>query len=163
MTAARRMCVVATGMMLAAMMLVSMMLVSSAAAEAGPPAPIDFQYDNPGTSSQEDASAGAELDASGPSSTTRYGVADVGPTAASSSAAVNPANCTTTADNPHASSHVPGTINAVVRQSCPAAVENNSTEALLWEHRWWGYDIIGGPAFSDLTTSRTSSINVSAP
>ncbi len=74
----------------------------------------------------------------------------------------NPAGCRTFADNPHPSDHVPGTINAEVRQVCPIVVERNSTEAKLWEKRWWGYDVIGGPRFSKLTTSKSSRINVSA-
>lgn len=79
--------------------------------------------------------------------------------AASSS---NPAGCNTSADNPHASGHVNGTINAVVRQDCPRVVQQNSTEARLWEKRWWGYDIIAGPVRSSATTSSSSAINVAA-
>ena len=74
----------------------------------------------------------------------------------------NPANCRTFADNPHPSHHVPGTITAVVRQVCPVVVERNSTEAKLWEKRWWGYAVIAGPRFSNLTTSKTSRINVAS-
>ncbi len=81
---------------------------------------------------------------------------------ASHAVPANPAGCRTFADNPHPSRHVPGTINAVVRQVCPVVVQRNSTEAKLWEKRWWGYNVIGGPRFSPLTTSKTSSINVSA-
>lgn len=102
----------------------------------------------------------------GPESTSAYISKDdesADAPATSSAVAANPANCTTTADDPHPSTHVPGTINAVVRQACPVAVERNSTEAKLWEKRWWGYDVIGGPEFSDLTTSKTSRVNVSAP
>lgn len=76
--------------------------------------------------------------------------------------AANPAGCRTFADDPHPSRHVPGTINAVVRQVCPVVVQRNSTEAKLWEKRWWGYNVIGGPRFSRLTTSKTSRVNVSA-
>lgn len=75
----------------------------------------------------------------------------------------NPAGCTTKADNPHPSRHEPGRINAEVRQQCPVVVERNSTEAKLWERRWWGYDVIGGPNFSELTTSKNSKVSVSAP
>lgn len=139
------------------MSLVAMVVVTSSAASAADgESAIDFRYDD------LDASSSTSLEASGPSSTTLY-TSGSDSTTAAAAAAENPANCTTTADNPHASSHVPGTINAVVRQSCPVVVENNSTEAKLWEQRWWGYDVIGGPAFSDLTTSKTSRINVSAP
>lgn len=138
---------------LAVMVLVIMM---SSFALAGGNEAIDFRYDDadsPSTSGTEGV---------GPTSSNEYGTEGLKGDAASVAAA-NPANCTTTADNPHPSIHVPGTINAVVRQSCPVIVDNNSTEAKLWERRWWGYSVIGGPEFSDLVRSRRSRISVSAP
>lgn len=117
----------------------------------------------------DSADPGAELTATAPSSTTTYfvteapfGVATKSTATAPVATAYNPGGCTTYADNPHPSGHVPGTINATVRQVCGVVVQNNSTEAKLWEKRWWGYDVIGGPNFSPLTTSKTSSVNVSA-
>jgi hypothetical protein len=111
----------------------------------------------------------ASLTATGPESTTAYGIFDapMGLTTnslavTSAVAAYNPGGCTTYADNPHPSAHVPGTINAIVRQSCSSTVLNNSTEAKLWESRWWGYNVIGGPSYSALKTSKTSSVSVSA-
>lgn len=74
----------------------------------------------------------------------------------------NPANCTTTALWPHESSHLPGTINAGVQQKCPIPVVNNSVEAKLWEKRWWGYNIIDGPRYSDLGTRKISTVYVNA-
>lgn len=76
----------------------------------------------------------------------------------------NPGGCTTKADNPHPSGHVRGTINAVVHQDCDVPVAKNSVEAKLWETRWWGWDVIDGPAFSNENAfGRTSSVNVWAP
>lgn len=122
-----------------------------------------------GRAEGDSAEPGAALTATGPSSTSTYFVTDAPFGAATTSApngpvamANNPGGCTAYADNPHPSSHVPGTINAIVRQVCDVVVQNNSTEAKLWEKRWWGYDVIGGPNFSPLTTSKTSSVNVSA-
>jgi hypothetical protein len=70
--------------------------------------------------------------------------------------------CTTAALNPHPSSHVPGTINAEIRQTCNVAVAKNSAEAKLWVHRWWGYNIIDGPNFTDLATRKVSSAYANA-
>lgn len=136
--------------------LVAMLVTTSSSGTAEGGSVIDFRYDD------NDDQSTMSAESAGPSSTNLYG-ADPAESSLPSSAAANPANCTTTADNPHPSAHVPGNINAVVRQSCPVIVDNNSTEAKLWERRWWGYDVIGGPAFSDLTRSRTSQVNVAAP
>lgn len=72
-------------------------------------------------------------------------------------APANPGGCNTAAHDPHPSAHVPGTIPAEVRQDCPNAVEQNSTDAQMWEHRFWGFDRIGDPGFSPLRTTRTCS------
>jgi hypothetical protein len=77
-------------------------------------------------------------------------------------AAANPANCSTKAHDPHPSHHEPGRINAEVRQTCPVNVEKNSAEAKLWEKRWWGYNVIAGPEFSDLKTRKVTSVFVNA-
>ncbi len=69
-------------------------------------------------------------------------------------------SCTTQAMNPHPSTHVPGTINAEVRQVCNTFVQSNSVEALLWERRWWGYNVIDGPRFSSLNYTNTQSVFV---
>lgn len=49
-----------------------------------------------------------------------------------------------------------------VRQTCPVEVAKNSAEAKLWEKRWWGYDVIAGPVFSDLKTRKVTSVFVNA-
>lgn len=67
--------------------------------------------------------------------------------------------CTTKAHDPHESHHNPGTINAEVRQTCDVAVDKNSTEARLWEKRWWGYNIID-QNFSDLKRRKVSKVFV---
>jgi len=82
---------------------------------------------------------------------------------ATRAASSNPAKCSTTAHNPHHSHHKPGRINAEIRQECPVKVEKNSAEAKLWEKRWWGYDVIAGPEYSDLRTRRVTSVYVNAP
>lgn len=58
--------------------------------------------------------------------------------------------------------HDPTKINAEVRQTCPVEVAKNSAEAKLWEKRWWGYDVIAGPVFSDLKTRKVTSVFVNA-
>jgi hypothetical protein len=82
--------------------------------------------------------------------------------AALPSISVGGVTCTTSALNPHPSAHVPGQINAEIRQVCNVSVAKNSTEAKLWESRWWGYNIIAGPSYSALTTSKSSSAFVNA-
>lgn len=62
--------------------------------------------------------------------------------------AYNPAKCVTTANDPHPSGHVPGKINAEIRQKCPLSVSDISAEAQLWEDRFWGWDKIGSPGFA---------------
>ena len=74
----------------------------------------------------------------------------------------NPARCQTAPLWPHESSHRPGTISAGVIMNCPIAVPGNSVEAKLWEKRWWGYNVIGGPRYSDLGMRRESRVGVYA-
>lgn len=81
---------------------------------------------------------------------------------AAAAVAANPADCSTVANDPHRSGHVTGTINAEVRQTCPVSVAKNSAEAKLWEKRWWGYNVIGGPVYSDLKTRKVTSVFVNA-
>lgn len=76
---------------------------------------------------------------------------------------VNPAGCSTKAHDPHPSTHQRGRINAEFHQQCPMAVRKNSAEAKLWEKRWWGFNVIAGPVFSDLRTRRSVSVFVNAP
>jgi hypothetical protein len=58
-------------------------------------------------------------------------------------AAVSPSGCTQLADYPHKSTHVPGTMNGVVRTLCRIYVPRISETAQMWESRWWGWDRIG--------------------
>ena len=74
----------------------------------------------------------------------------------------NPGQCTVTALRPHESRHVRGSINAGVSIKCRTVVDNLSAEAKLWERRWWGYDVIAGPNFSDLIRGKTNRVHVSA-
>jgi len=91
-----------------------------------------------------------------------YSSPDAGPSLESSRASANPAGCTTKALWPHASTHVPGTINAGVQQTCRFRVAKNSVEAKLWERRWWGYNVIDGPRFSNLATRKQSTVYTNA-
>ena len=75
----------------------------------------------------------------------------------------NPANCKVKPLWPHPSAHAPGRINAGVQQTCPNRVTNNSVEAKLWEKRWWGYNVIDGPNFSQLRRVKRMTVFVNAP
>lgn len=74
----------------------------------------------------------------------------------------NPGQCTVTALRPHESRHVRGSINAGVSIKCRKVVDNLSAEAKLWERRWWGYDVIAGPNFSNLIRGKSNRVHVSA-
>jgi hypothetical protein len=65
------------------------------------------------------------------------------PEAGASPAAVSPSGCIQRADYPHKSTHVPGTMNGVVRTTCLVYVHKISESAQMWETRWWGWDRIG--------------------
>ncbi len=65
------------------------------------------------------------------------------PAKGASPTAVSPSGCIQTADYPHKSSHVPGTMNGVVRTVCRVYVPKISETAQMWESRWWGWDRIG--------------------
>ena len=92
--------------------------------------------------------------------TDHYSSPDAESTLEASRMSANPANCRTTALRPNESRHFPGTINAGVQQKCPVAVAKNSVEAKLWEHRWWGYNVIDGPEYSNLATRKKSTVYV---
>jgi hypothetical protein len=84
------------------------------------------------------------------------------PTAAAAVAAtVSPSGCVQRADYPHKSTHVPKTMNGVVRTMCRVLVPKISESAQMWESRWWGWDRIGiRGAISDIE-SRGLSVNAS--
>ena len=42
-------------------------------------------------------------------------------------------------------------------------MEDLSAEAKLWERRWWGYDVIAGPVFSDRIRGKKNRVEVAAP
>jgi hypothetical protein len=65
------------------------------------------------------------------------------PTTGASPNTVSPSGCVQRADYPHKSTHVPGTMNGVVRTVCLAYVRKISESAQMWESRWWGWDRIG--------------------
>ena len=58
-------------------------------------------------------------------------------------ASVSPSGCVQFADYPHRSTHVPGTMNGLVRTSCRIYIPKISETAQMWESRWWGWDRIG--------------------
>jgi hypothetical protein len=58
-------------------------------------------------------------------------------------AAVSPSGCVQTADYPHPSTHVRGTMGGAIRARCRNAVPELSHSAQMWETRWWGWDRIG--------------------
>ena len=74
----------------------------------------------------------------------------------------NPGQCTVTALRPHESRHVRGSINAGVSIKCRKVVDNLSAEAKLRERRWWGYNVIAGPNYSDLIRGKSNRVHVSA-
>jgi hypothetical protein len=57
--------------------------------------------------------------------------------------AAGPSACVQVADYPHASSHVPGTMDGAIRTVCANAVPEIKYTAQLWQTRWWGWDRIG--------------------
>ena len=62
---------------------------------------------------------------------------------ASPSLAISPSGCVQTAMWPHASTHVPGTMNGGIGTKCSRVVPQISLTAQMWETRWWGWDRIG--------------------
>ena len=62
---------------------------------------------------------------------------------AAPAAAVSPSLCTQTAQWPHESTHVPGTMNGGISAKCNRVVPEISLTAQMWETRWWGWDRIG--------------------
>ncbi len=112
-----------------------------------------------GTTEEVDSPSTEEVDSPSTSDFTQTG-SDASLT---SSFSWNPGQCTVTALWPHKSKHVPGTINAGTSIKCRLVVEDLSAEAKLWERRWWGYDIIAGPEFSDLIRGKKNRVEVDAP
>src|SRR5882724_2489904 len=55
------------------------------------------------------------------------------PTSGVTAAAVSPSGCIQRADYPHKSTHVPGTMNGVVRTVCLVYVRRISESAQMWE------------------------------
>jgi hypothetical protein len=95
--------------------------------------------------------------------TTTVGLLLVGaPTASAATAAtVSPSGCIQRADYPHKSTHVPGTMNGVVRTVCHVYVRRISESAQMWESRWWGWDRIGIKGFVSDIDSKALSANAS--
>jgi hypothetical protein len=58
-------------------------------------------------------------------------------------AILDPYGCDEVGNNPHASSHVPGAVNAEVRTTCEFPPVWIQQHAQLWEKRWWGWNKIG--------------------
>jgi hypothetical protein len=69
--------------------------------------------------------------------------ASAGAATATSAAVVSPSGCVQSADYPHQSTHVRGTMAGAIRARCRSVVPELSHSAQMWETRWWGWDRIG--------------------
>jgi hypothetical protein len=78
-----------------------------------------------------------------PASTARSAYAPTVEAGAATPNTTSPSGCVQRADYPHKSTHVPGTMNGVVRTTCLVYVHRISESAQMWETRWWGWDRIG--------------------
>lgn len=73
--------------------------------------------------------------------TSKQGEGEVGPAAA---LGVSPAGCIGKTNDPHRSSHVPGTVNVTALTVCDYNVESLYIQVTLWRSRWYGWERIGG-------------------
>lgn len=81
----------------------------------------------------------------------------VGTRAGPAQAAYDPFGCNQISNYPHASSHVPGAVNAEVRTTCDSPPVWIQQSAQLWEKRWWGWNKIGSAGNNEVDNRATIS------